>query len=143
MLLVDQSNKLSRVYSSRDNTLMSLWVVDGDRRMLMLSFESEMMPSGYVLLTDQEIKYFAESLSRFFVDGKFEYTTPHERSQGLPEVTMATTNWGEPYDEGLVFAFHKHPDDLEHLGFALVARDVKDLHNWLQGCLAGEADHVG
>lgn len=139
MLLMQQSNETTRVYASRENTLMALWLETEGKHQLLLSFESDMLPSGYALLSADEIGHFAKNLSRFFTDGKFVYGQSNVRTRELPQVWMSTTNWGEPYDQGLIVAFNEDFDtQVSHLGFALVERDVKDLHNWLQGRLEQE-----
>lgn len=136
MLLGLQSNETTRVYASRDNTLMAMLLENNGNQKLVLSFESDMIKSGYAVLDNGEIGHFTRNLNTFFDGSKFNYNAGDVRTDDLPQVHMTTTNWGEPYDQGLCVVFNRDFENYEqHIGFALVERDIKDLNNWLQGRL--------
>ncbi len=140
MLLNAQSSHNKRVYNSRENAVMAMWLGDAAEKALLLSFESEWGDAGYVMLSTDEVSQLSQALASFFEGGKFLYAKAAVHPSALPQLYMATTNWGEPYDEGLSFVLCDNfkSSDAPRLNFSLVARDVKDLNNWLQSQLQQE-----
>lgn len=137
MLLNAQSSRNTRVYNSRGNAVMAMWLGDAAEKALLLNFEPEWGGAGYVMLSIDEAVQLSHALASFFEGGKFIYAKAAVHPPTLPQLYMASTNWGEPYDEGLSFVLCDNfkSNDAPRLSFSLVAHDIKDLNNWLQSQL--------
>lgn len=137
MLLASQSNQNTRVYNGRENVLMAVWLGRSDENTLLLSFEPEWGESGYVIFSTTEAAHLSHALATFFEEGKFIYAKAAVNPRLLPQVYIATTNWGEPYEQGLTVTLCDNFKSAmaQRLSFSLVERDAKDLNNWLQSQL--------
>lgn len=100
---------------------------------LTLTFSHDGERQGRVAFDNKEIQILSSSLGTFFVDGKrgkdFNYDTSSLCSPQLPQLRLNTTNWGDPYAQGIRFVFSDDFENysLENLYFDLEQSDAKQL----------------
>lgn len=120
------------------------WTVDCEinKRSLIVDFSYEHDLAGRMTLNIAGMKSLYDALQKFFTPTKrgpkFNYNSEAIFVEGLPNIHLSTTNWGEPYDRGIQFTLRKHDEALntDQLHFQLTDRDLLDLTQSLRKALA-------
>tara|TARA_Y100001934_G_scaffold271582_1_gene358344 strand:- start:721 stop:1143 length:423 start_codon:yes stop_codon:yes gene_type:complete len=131
MQLEDLRNKSNKSISLNHRG----WAVDAsfNHSVLSLNFKYEGEPEGVASFEEAELPSLVEMLKAFFPKGdrgiRFDYEAQDQSSEKLPMVRLTTTNWGEPYAQGIRFTFSSDFEDysLDNLHFDLEESDAKQL----------------
>lgn len=97
---------------------------------LQINFKFDGVLEGGVTLNDEEIATLVKMLEAFFLppseQGRFNCSTKEQRCEMLPLIRLSTTNWGNPFANGVRFEFSNNFDDYtkENLHFDLEESDV-------------------
>lgn len=134
--------KLEDLRNSQDNSLSfshreSQVDVQISKSVLSITFKYDETLKGRAIFENAEIKALTDMLSSFYIEGKrgkeFHYDNLTQRSDILSTVRLSTTNWGEPYSQGIRFTFSEDFENymLDNLCFDLEETDAKQLLKWL------------
>jgi hypothetical protein len=111
---------------------------------MTISFSYEGELRGQAVFNHGEMEIVYKLLNSLFVEGKrgreFNYDTPTLHNPALPSVQIRSTNWGEPYAQGIEWVFCSHPDinNDKDLYFKLYSSDCKDFLVALEAMLVAE-----
>jgi hypothetical protein len=115
------------------------WQVDVQfsKSELSITFKYDGTINGRVTFEKSEIKALTDMLDSFYKQGKrgreFHYENLTQRSDILGKVSLSTTNWGDPYSEGIRFAFSEDFENhmIDNIYFCLEETDAKQLLEWI------------